>query len=715
MSGTTVLEWLVRTLLGGGCVLLVAGLAMGRLAAPARRQRLGEWAMAAALLLAPLSLAPAWLVVELPPQIAATDKSPSTHASLPTADPPEAPVAQVVEPAPVVPWAFAAAEPEGINIIDQPDAPLPPARPESPVRLAAAGPVADEAGLLHRWLQAGLLLYFAGAALLLLRWLLGHVVLWRLLRRTERVPSAIARVFDSMTRDCQRPRLVLSRRAGVPFSCGLLWPTIVVPARLAQEAPPRLLRWIFAHELMHLRRSDSRASLLFGLGQILYYPLPWFWALRRQVRLCQEYIADAAAAALDSPEDYAQFLVSWASAPRVPAGVLGVGGSSSDLFRRITMLLQAPAPVEPHCPRRWSWLAAGGLFSLAVLVAGVGLAVGAAPVPIKKAQKKDDTKKEDPKKDDAKKGVSPKDATKKGDEDKKADPFEELLKDLPPGLDPEMFKHIREQMERAGHRPTLEQLKQMRDQMARMRQVVPRFGAVAPGGGWGVQRTTRLGARVEPPSSTLAEQLDLPKGRGLVLREVVPDSAAEKAGLKAHDILLELDGKEVPNQVEGLTDLMKDIKPDTAVDAVVLRKGKKEKIKGLKLPEAKAEAGFLGQFALPGNFQPPGAVANPPGFAGGGFGAWIAPGGGGRTVMTTLFRNEDRFTTRHQEGSLVITLTGKVADGKAKVHDIHVQDGGQSTKYESVDKVPQQYRDKVKNLVEMSEKSSVRIEIKSPE
>jgi hypothetical protein len=222
-----------------------------------------------------------------------------------------------------------------------------------------------------------------------------------------------------------------------------------------------------------------------------------------------------------------------------------------------------------------------------------------------------------------------------------------------------------------------------------------------------------LGAHVEPPSATLAEQLDLPKGRGLVLKEVLPDAAAENAGLTPHDLLLELNGEKVPNEVEGLKRLMADIKPDAAVEAVVLRKGKTEKIKGLKLPEVKEAQPNFAPFG-PG-FQPPGGGAGAAAFPGGGaWGAFTAPGGAGRTVMTTMFRTEDRFTTRHQEGSLIITLTGKAADGKAKVRDIHVQDGGQTSKYESLDKVPEQYRDKVKNLIEMSEKSGVRIEIKSP-
>jgi hypothetical protein len=86
--------------------------------------------------------------------------------------------------------------------------------------------------------------------------------------------------------------------------------------------------------------------------------------------------------------------------------------------------------------------------------------------------------------------------------------------------------------------------------------------------------------------------------------------------------------------------------------------------------------------------------------------------GGAGGVMTTVFRTDDRFTARHQEGNLVISVTGTVAGGKAATKTIIVQDGAKSEKYESADKVPEQYRDKVKNLVEMSEKGAAKVEIK---
>ena len=87
---------------------------------------------------------------------------------------------------------------------------------------------------------------------------------------------------------------------------------------------------------------------------------------------------------------------------------------------------------------------------------------------------------------------------------------------------------------------------------------------------------------------------------------------------------------------------------------------------------------------------------------------------GGNGVMLTLFRDNDRFIARHQEGSLIITLTGKAGGSKATVEEIRVQDGRASDKYASADKVSEPYRAKVKHLVELTEKSQSRIEVKMP-
>jgi serine protease Do len=52
-----------------------------------------------------------------------------------------------------------------------------------------------------------------------------------------------------------------------------------------------------------------------------------------------------------------------------------------------------------------------------------------------------------------------------------------------------------------------------------------------------------IGVAVAHPDDTLRAHLDLPAGVGLVATEIVSNSPAAKAGVKTHDILLELDGK----------------------------------------------------------------------------------------------------------------------------------------------------------------------------
>ncbi len=356
------------------------------------------------------------------------------------------------------------------------------------------------------------------------------------------------------------------------------------------------------------------------------------------------------------------------------------------------------------CFHPWRWGMLGGVLSLVVLFSG---SVVASPDTVRNDELKKATEKEEP---------------KKADTDQEIDALiDEMTRNMPK-MDESRAKLIREEMRRHLQSMPVEQRKNMLNMMRNRGGIgLPGQGIQAPGmpGFGGSYSDSRLGARLDAPSATLVEQLDLPKDQGLVVREVRPESAAEKAGIKPNDILLEVNGKSVPNRPAAFRRVLSDIKPDASVDVVVLRKGKKETIKDVKLPEAKETVGgFLpgGAFppggGFPGAFppappQPPRGPAIPPGPG------FLPPQpGDARTVMTTVVRTPERFTLRHQEGSLIITLTGATTDGKAKVNTIHVHDGVQNEKYESVDKVPEQYQDKVKNLIEMSEKSGARIDIK---
>jgi membrane-associated protease RseP (regulator of RpoE activity) len=97
----------------------------------------------------------------------------------------------------------------------------------------------------------------------------------------------------------------------------------------------------------------------------------------------------------------------------------------------------------------------------------------------------------------------------------------------------------------------------------------------------------RLGIVIEKPNDVLVEQLDLPKGQGVIVVQVIKGSPAEKAGIKAKDVLLTLSGKAVSSEPGSAMKMIGGIKKDAKIDVVVIRKGQKETIKGIAIPEGK--------------------------------------------------------------------------------------------------------------------------------
>ena len=95
------------------------------------------------------------------------------------------------------------------------------------------------------------------------------------------------------------------------------------------------------------------------------------------------------------------------------------------------------------------------------------------------------------------------------------------------------------------------------------------------------------GLKVKKPTEEMINQPDLPKGKGMVIEEVDGDSPASKLGLKLHDILLEIDGKPVPNDMKEFHDMLAKLDPEKKVDVIVLRKGRNETIKDVQIPAKK--------------------------------------------------------------------------------------------------------------------------------
>jgi beta-lactamase regulating signal transducer with metallopeptidase domain len=242
----------------------------------------------------------------------------------------------------------------------------------------AAWPVPAAWFDVRHWIAAAWLL---GAGGLGVWWLTGLVGLARLVRRARPVPGACRAALREIAGPAaERVSLLESDRIDQPFACLdlRLRPVIVLPATLCagsrsdESRDDRALRWCLAHEWSHVQRRDLWSWLLAGLVRTLFFYQPLAWWLRRELRLCQDYIADARAAEQTAePEDYAQFLTTQALAgSSIAAAGLGIGGGKSDLYRRVVMVVTNAGSLEGRCGRLWNVSAVAAMLTALVGVSG---------------------------------------------------------------------------------------------------------------------------------------------------------------------------------------------------------------------------------------------------------------------------------------------------------------------------------------------------------
>ena len=82
-----------------------------------------------------------------------------------------------------------------------------------------------------------------------------------------------------------------------------------------------------------------------------------------------------------------------------------------------------------------------------------------------------------------------------------------------------------------------------------------------------------VGVSLEPLSDELAQSLGAPKGKGVIVKRVLPGGPAEKAGLQPNDVILRF-GEAVVDDLQHFQRLVLDAPVDRSVSLRILRQGK---------------------------------------------------------------------------------------------------------------------------------------------
>ena len=222
-----------------------------------------------------------------------------------------------------------------------------------------------------------LLVLWASVASLLLGWLAYGALSVRRIVRSGRPleerswTSPLFEIADRLDLDAV-PRLLSSPLIEMPFACGILEPTIVLPASAEQWSDSRRRAVIF-HELAHVRRRDLVGHTLGRIACALYWFHPLVWTAARHLRAeseraCDDLVLSCGARA----SDYADHLLDIVISVRhqgAPATAMPMARRRELEGRVLAILDPAVARIGPGRVQSATLLA--GLGALALSVAAV--------------------------------------------------------------------------------------------------------------------------------------------------------------------------------------------------------------------------------------------------------------------------------------------------------------------------------------------------------
>nr|WP_325185748.1 M56 family metallopeptidase [uncultured Oscillibacter sp.] len=255
---------------------------------------------------------------------------------------------------------------------------------------AAASPVPVPARtpfvLQEETLKVLALVWAAGAAAMLAYKICVYCRLrWRLFRQNRPVSSQEARlVFWACRRQTGiRGPVELRENPAVrsPFAAGLLRPTVVIPAADLEREE---LRYLFLHELTHIRCGDLWVRFWAMLAQVLHWYNPLAWLLCRSIHTVSEQSCDERVACPLPPEE--RYLYGNVILKLAANAAAGSGDWAATLSARESMERRLTRVLKTEKLRGYQRLLALVL-ALAILACGGGAALAARnPLPVSREE-----------------------------------------------------------------------------------------------------------------------------------------------------------------------------------------------------------------------------------------------------------------------------------------------------------------------------------------